>query len=111
MRFYAALWLMLACLAGPTTGIAQNSSQLPIVGWLTPATTETLPLKLLRDALAKQGYVEGRDLRFDIRIDEGRPERLPQLAAAMVHDGVSVILASGEQARAEHSPNDAAQGR
>jgi putative ABC transport system substrate-binding protein len=60
--------------------------------------TESLPLKILREALAKEGFVDGKDIRIDVRIAEGRPERLPQLAAEMVHDGATVILASGEQA-------------
>jgi putative ABC transport system substrate-binding protein len=99
MRSYAVLCTMLAYLAGSSPALAQNPTQsTPVIGWLTPSTAQSLPLKLLRDSLAKQGLVDGKDIRLDIRVAEGRPERLPELAAEMVRDGVSVILASGEQA-------------
>jgi putative ABC transport system substrate-binding protein len=43
------------------------------------------------------GYVEGQNVVIERRSAEGRPERLPMLAAELVRLNVDVILASGEQ--------------
>jgi putative ABC transport system substrate-binding protein len=44
------------------------------------------------------GYVEGRNFVFEYRLAEGKPERLPGLAAELVRLNVDVILASGPAA-------------
>jgi putative ABC transport system substrate-binding protein len=41
------------------------------------------------------GYVEGQHLVIDIRYAEGRPERLPELAADLVRLPVDVLVAAG----------------
>jgi putative ABC transport system substrate-binding protein len=52
----------------------------------------------LREALAALGYVDGRTIRLDFRLAEGDAGRFPELAAALVRDQPSVIVASGEAA-------------
>jgi putative ABC transport system substrate-binding protein len=47
----------------------------------------------LADALRAQGYEEGRNLQVDWRFGDGRVERLPELAAALVDSRVEVIVA------------------
>lgn len=44
-------------------------------------------------ALTSLGLVRDRDFVFDLRSAEGKPERLPALAKALVADGVGVIVA------------------
>jgi putative ABC transport system substrate-binding protein len=51
-------------------------------------------LQQLRDL----GYVEGRNVILEYRLAEGKPERLPGLAAELVRLNVDVILASGPAA-------------
>ena len=53
---------------------------------------------MYRDALAALGYVDGNNLRLDVRLAEGDAERLPKLAEALVHEKVSVIYAAGPAA-------------
>jgi putative ABC transport system substrate-binding protein len=48
--------------------------------------------------LARHGLIDGKTVRLDMRLAEGRPERLSGLAEALVHDGATVILAFGEVA-------------
>jgi putative ABC transport system substrate-binding protein len=43
------------------------------------------------------GYVEGQNVVIERRSAEGKPERLPTLAAELVRLNVDVILASGER--------------
>jgi ABC-type uncharacterized transport system substrate-binding protein len=86
------LWL---CVAAPV--FAQNAGNLPLVGVLRIDTPATLPLTsgLLREALAALGDVDGSTIRLDFRLAEGDAGRFPELAAALVRDKPSVIVASG----------------
>jgi len=43
-------------------------------------------------ALSERGYVEGRNIRFEFRSDEGDLSRLPELAAELVSLKVNVIV-------------------
>jgi putative ABC transport system substrate-binding protein len=49
--------------------------------------------KELREGLSKAGYVEGRNVQFDIRSAQGRMEQLPELAAELVAAKVEVVVA------------------
>lgn len=49
--------------------------------------------KELREGLSKAGYVEGRNVQFDIRSAQGRLDLLPGLAAELVASKVDVIVA------------------
>jgi ABC-type uncharacterized transport system substrate-binding protein len=70
----------------------------PVIGFLSPATAQTVRAQLLRDALAKHGFVEGKNVRVDVRVADGRLERLPGLAEDFVRDRVTVIFATGDAA-------------
>jgi putative ABC transport system substrate-binding protein len=80
--------------------------KLPVIGWLSPSTTQAYQQaglgnpgpQLLRDSLAKFGLIDGKNVRVEMRLAEGRLERFPGLAAALVRDGATVILAFGEPA-------------
>jgi len=80
--------------------------KLPVIGWLSPATTQSYQQlgpgnpgpKLLRDSLAKHGLIDGKNVRLDMRLAEGKLDRLPGLAEALVRDGATVVLAFGEAA-------------
>jgi putative tryptophan/tyrosine transport system substrate-binding protein len=90
-----AVWF---CAAVPA--LAQDRAQLPLVGFLRIDTPATLGLTtgLLREALAALGYVDGSTIRLDFRLAEGDAARFPELAAALVRDKPSVIVASGPTA-------------
>ena len=47
----------------------------------------------LREGLSNAGYVEGRNVLFDIRSAEGRVDMLPKLAAELVAAKVDVLIA------------------
>ncbi|MBI3454165.1 MAG: ABC transporter substrate-binding protein [Candidatus Rokubacteria bacterium] len=55
-------------------------------------------LEVLRAGLRDHGYVEGRNLAFEFRSAEGKPDRLPGLAAELVALPVDVIVAGSSQA-------------
>src|SRR5205823_8532271 len=49
----------------------------------------------LRQGLRELGWMEGRNIALDIRWADGRPERLPELAAELVRLPVDVLVAGG----------------
>ena len=61
----------------------------------TPATLG-LTSRPLREALATLGYVDGSTIRLDFRLAEGDAGRFPEMAAALLRDKPSVIVAQGE---------------
>ena len=49
--------------------------------------------KEMREGLSKAGYIEGRNVLFDIRSAEGRLDLLPKLATELVEAKVDVLVA------------------
>jgi putative ABC transport system substrate-binding protein len=105
MRRIALTLVFWLCSAGLPYA-QETPPKLPVIGWLTPATTESYSQsgpadpgpQLLRDSLAKHGLVDGKNVRLEMRLAEGKPDRFPGLAEALVRDGATVILAFGEAA-------------
>jgi putative ABC transport system substrate-binding protein len=67
---------------------------------LSPASAaDGLPnLEALRAGLRGIGYVEGKNITFEVRWADGRSNRLPQLAAELVRLPVDVLCTAGSQA-------------
>ena len=65
------------------------------LGVLVFGTPETDSFPIIRRALAGLGYVEGRNIVFEHRYADGRPERLPDLATDLVRTKPDVIVAAG----------------
>lgn len=64
------------------------------IGFLTPSTISPRGIMPeMRQRLRELGYVEGRDVRFEIRSANEDFERLPDLAADLVRSGVDLIIA------------------
>jgi len=64
------------------------------VGVLTPSAVSPRGIMPdMRQKLRELGYVEGRDLRFEVRSANEDFERLPDLAADLVRSGVDLIVA------------------
>jgi putative ABC transport system substrate-binding protein len=53
----------------------------------------------LRQGLSELGWVEGRNLTFELRFAEGRLDRLPQLAVELVDLKVDVIVTGSTPSR------------
>src|SRR5207244_1309285 len=83
--------------SAPLAAVAQAPSAVPVIGFLNSASPgPAAPLvAAFRQALAKHGYVEGRNVAVEYRWAEGRYERLPGMAADLVNRNVAVIAATG----------------
>jgi putative tryptophan/tyrosine transport system substrate-binding protein len=85
-----------AAVAMPTAGFGQPARGLPRLGVLLYGSSTSEPqLDAVRQGLRAAGYEEGRSLAIEYRLAEGKPERLPALAADLVATRPDVILALG----------------
>ena len=97
--FGFALGAMLLALS--VLGEAQQATKkIPRVGFLSlnPVTVQKDRLEAFREALRKLGYVEGENINIEYRYADNKPERMPGLAAELVHLNVDVIVTTGSSA-------------
>ena len=70
---------------------------LPVIGFLSSASPDLYAIRLraFHQGLKDAGYVEGQNVAVEYRWAEGQNNRLPVLAAELVHRQVDVIVAGG----------------
>jgi ABC-type uncharacterized transport system substrate-binding protein len=80
----------------------QSKKKVPRIGYLVAgsASSEAPRLKAFREGLSQLGYVEGQNIIIEYRYGDGRPARLPDLAADLVRLKVDVIVTGGTPIRA-----------
>jgi putative ABC transport system substrate-binding protein len=78
-------------LAAPRFADGQRAERLHVVGFLSPVAPGPRDAAFLQ-GLRELGYVEGRNIRVELRFAEGRPERLPELVGELVGLKVDVLV-------------------
>jgi len=94
-RLGLALILFIGLVGAPLTAGTQQPAKVPRIGWLSIASHTAEVSHLLEafsQGLRELGYVEGRTITIEYRFADGRPERLPGLAAELVGLKVDVIV-------------------
>ncbi len=96
-----------AAAAWPIAARAQQPA-LPVIGLLQIGAPSSWDFTGFRQGLKEAGYVEGQNLAVEYRWANDDPDRLPELAADLVHREVRVIVAFGSSlsARAAKAATD-----
>jgi putative ABC transport system substrate-binding protein len=95
MRLAFGITLLLGGLFSPLAAEAQQAAKMARIGYLAPNLAAAPHLsEAFRQGLRDLGYVEGRNVVIEYRFAEGKPERLPALAAELVALKLDVIVAS-----------------
>ncbi|HEX6438172.1 MAG TPA: ABC transporter substrate binding protein, partial [Candidatus Binatia bacterium] len=61
----------------------------------TTASASAAQLETFRQELSKLGWIDGKNLVFEYRFAENKPQRVPELAAELVRLKVDLIVTSG----------------
>jgi len=79
---------------------AQQPTKVPRIGFLAAISPAVLSARTeaFRQGLRELGYVEGKSFVIEWRYAEGKPDRLPALAAELVRFKVDVIVTGGPAA-------------
>jgi putative ABC transport system substrate-binding protein len=83
-------------LAPPLAAEAQQAAKVARIGFLSLNMTPNRHLhEAFRQGLRDLGYVDGRNVVIEIRDADGKPERLPALAAELIALKLDVIVTGG----------------
>jgi putative tryptophan/tyrosine transport system substrate-binding protein len=84
--------------AGWPLAAGAQQATMPVVGFLSAATTLSERLRALGQGLKETGYIEGDNVVLAFRFAEGQHDRLPALALELARRQVSVIVAGSTPA-------------
>src|SRR4030095_11029508 len=92
-----SILFLVVLLAVAVIAQAQQPTKIPRIGYLTNAFLSALEARTeaFRQGLRELGYVEGKNIFIEYRSAEGKPARLPALAAELVRLKVDVIVTTG----------------
>ena len=90
-----ALCAMLFALCFPVA--AQQPKKAPRIAFFSSTSPSIISARVeaFRQGLRELGYVEGKNIVIEYRYAEGKPDRLPSLAAELVRLKVDVIVSAG----------------
>jgi ABC-type uncharacterized transport system substrate-binding protein len=80
--------------AWPVVALAQPAA-MPVIGYLTSASSDLAAERAFRDGLREAGFEEGRNVAVIYRSSIGQDERLPVFVAELLRDRVNVVFANG----------------
>ena len=95
-RVVVLICLLLAVFLPTVSAEAQQTGKIYRVGRLSGALSSSrFSLDALRRELRELGYVEGKNISFELRSAEEKPERLSALADELVRLKLDLIIAGG----------------
>ena len=97
---YTILAIGVVLLAASVCVEAQQPKKTPRIGFLAAVShsANSVRFEAFRQGLRELGYVEGKNIAIEWRYADGKPNRLPMLAAELVRLRVDVIVTGGSTA-------------
>src|SRR5215475_14348962 len=88
-----------AVFAAPLAAEAQQPKTVPRIGFVSVNVPAVMSARTdaFRQGLSELGYVEGKNIVIESRYADGKLDRLPALAAELVHLKVDIIISAGPQ--------------
>jgi putative tryptophan/tyrosine transport system substrate-binding protein len=79
---------------------AQQSTKVPLIGYLSVSSPSAMSTRTeaFRQGLRELGYVEGKNIIIEWRSADGKPDRVPALAAELVRLKVDIMVTAGPPA-------------
>jgi hypothetical protein len=96
-RLAVVVIVLLLFVAAPLAAEAQRAGTKRI-GYLESSSPSPARLELLeafRQGLRERGYLEGKDIAFESRFGEGKPDQIQRFAAELVGLKVDILVTSG----------------
>ena len=94
------IWIVAVYLTVGVRVEAQQPKKIVRIGYLTAACpdTQSARTEAFRQGLRELGYVEGQNIAIEFRCAEGKPDRLPDLAAELIQIKLDLIVSAGNEA-------------
>jgi putative ABC transport system substrate-binding protein len=91
-----SILLVVVLLVFGVIATAQQPTKVPRIGYLgsLPLSAFVSRIEAFREGLRELGYVEGKNIVIEWRSAEGKLDRLPALAAELVHLKVDIIVSA-----------------
>jgi ABC-type uncharacterized transport system substrate-binding protein len=93
----ASILCAVILLVGATIAEAQETGKIFRIGFLDPTNASGMAVMVdaFRQELSKLGWIEGKNIAFEYRFAEQKPERVAELAAELVRLKVDLIVTTG----------------
>ena len=97
IRRIAFIVAALVILAAAHPAVAQTAKDMPVIGILGQGSPDNHSVRfgIIRKTMRDLGYVEGQNVRFEIRYAEGKKAQIFALAAELVRLEADVIVTTG----------------
>src|SRR6266581_3681584 len=99
-KWVGILVILLLRMGCVETAQAQQPAKVTRIGYLDAVSlsVNAARVEVFRQSLRKLGYVEGKNIFIEWRSADGKLDRLPALAAELVHLKVDIIVTGGRSA-------------